>query len=351
MSIAADTPRVRSRLQPAWLAAAAALSIAAWLGLEQALQRPIHPQFAEMLMAARSMQAASRVLWLEKVTRGLTPPAQADPNRTGMIGQEYTPITTTIGELAAKRTATNPDFAAALIRQIAPLGLARGTPVVIVVSGSFVGGDVAAIAAIETLGLRPIVIASLSASMWGANEPELNLLDMLAALRERNVIRTRAIAAVLGGGGAVGGSMDPDGVAALRRSAARDGVPILEARPVAALIDALLAQINAAVGAAARPGVVINVGGALIGLGSCRESHELPPGLTRQAPPCSDGTPGLAMRLAAEGAPILHIINIRRLALEWGLPYDPMPLPIPGNNRAIYGSAKGTTKGTAKLAP
>ncbi len=38
------------------------LSIALWLVVEQALQRPIHPQFAEMLMAARTMQAASRVL-------------------------------------------------------------------------------------------------------------------------------------------------------------------------------------------------------------------------------------------------------------------------------------------------
>jgi len=339
MSMLSDTPRVHPRFKPAWLAAAAALSIALWFGVERALQGPIHPQFAEMLMAARSMQAASRVLWQEKETRGLTPFAQTDPNRTGMIGLEYTPITTTIGDLLAKRTATNPDFAAALIRQIVPLGLARGAPAVIVVSGSFVGGDIAAIAAVETLGLRPIVIASLSASMWGANEPEFNLVDMLAALRERNVIRTRAVAAVLGGGGAIGGSMDPDGVAALRRSAARDGVPIVEARPVAALIDELLARINAAAGDA-RAGLVINVGGALIGLGSCRESHELPPGLTRKPPPCSDGTPGLAMRLAAEGAPILHIINLRRLALEWGLPFDPTPLPIPGNNRAIYGSAK-----------
>jgi poly-gamma-glutamate system protein len=317
----------------------AALSIALWFGIEQALQRPIHAQFAEMLMAARSMQAASRVLWMEKEARGLTPSAQADPNRTGMIGQEYTPITTTIGDLPAKRTATNPDFAAALVGQLASLRLARGAPVVIVVSGSFVGGDVAAIAATEMLGLRPIVIASLSASMWGANEPELNLLDMLSALREHNVIRARATAAVLGGGGAIGGSMDTDGIAALRRSATRDGVPIIEARPVAALIDALLARINAAAGDA-RPGAVINVGGALIGLGSCRESYEWPPGLARRAPSCSDGTPGLAMRLAAHGVPILHIINMRRLALEWGLPFDPTPLPIPGNNRAIYGAAK-----------
>jgi poly-gamma-glutamate system protein len=339
MSIASDAPRAQGRLKPVWLAVAAASSIALWLALEQALQRPIHPQFAEMLMAARSMQAASRVLWTEKDARGLTPSAQTDPNRTGMIGQEYTPITTTIGELPAKRTATNPDFAAALVRQIASLQLARGTGVVIVVSGSFVGGDVAAITASETLGLRPIVIASLSASMWGANEPEFNLIDMFATLREHNVIRTRAIAAVLGGGGAIGGSMDADGVAALRRSAMRDDVPIVQMRPVAALIDALLMRINAAAGDA-RPAAMINVGGALIGLGSCRESHEWPLGLTRKALPCSDGTPGLAMRLAADGLPVLHIINMRRLALEWGLPFDPAPLPIPGNNRAIYGSVK-----------
>jgi poly-gamma-glutamate system protein len=340
MSIASDAPRVQARLKTSWLAAAAALSIALWLALELTLQPSIHPQFAEMLMAARSMQAASRVLWMEKETRGLTPSAQTDPNRTGMIGQEYTPITTTIGELPAKRTATNPDFAAALIRQIASLKLARGAPVVIVVSGSFVGGDVAAITATETLGLRPIVIASLSASMWGANEPEFNLIDMLSVLRDRNVIRTRAIAAVLGGGGAIGGSMDADGIAALRRSAARDGVPIVEARPVAAVIDALLMRINAAAGDTTRLGAVINVGGALIGLGSCRESHEWPPGLTRRAPSCTDGTPGLAMRFAADGLPVLHIINMRRLALEWGLPFDPTPLPIPGNNRTIYGAAK-----------
>jgi len=341
VSAASAAPRAQARLRQAWLVALAAFSIALWLSLEVALQRPIHPQFAEMLLAARTMQAASRVLWAEKEARGLAPSATSDPNRTGMIGQEYTPITTTIGELPAKRTAANPDLAAALIRQIATLRLARGTPVVIVVSGSFVGADVAAVAASETLGLRPIVIASLSASMWGANEPEFNVLDMLALLRERNVLRTRAIAAVLGGSGAVGGSMDPGGVAALRRSAARDGVPIVEARPLAALIDALIARIDAAAGTM-RPGAVINVGGALIGLGSCRESHELPPGLTRRAPPCSDGTPGLAIRLAADGLPILHVINMRRLALEWGLPYDPIPLPIPGNNRAIYGSAKPT---------
>ena len=52
MSMISHSPRVHGRLKPAWLAAAAALSIALWFAVEQALQRPIHSQFAEMLMAA-----------------------------------------------------------------------------------------------------------------------------------------------------------------------------------------------------------------------------------------------------------------------------------------------------------
>jgi poly-gamma-glutamate system protein len=320
------------------------VSVAAWLAVELSTHRPIHPRYAEMVAAARIVQAASRVLVAEKEARGLLQ-AEADPNRTGMIGPEFTTITTTLGDLASKRTTTNPDFAAALVRVIASLDLPRGAPVVIILSGSFVGGNIAAIAAAEALGLRPLVVASLSASMWGATDPDFNWLDMAAVLRERGVIRTRVTAAVIGGDGAVGGGMDVAGVAALRASAARDGVPIIEARPLAALIDALLGEVRAPLAGmtagTTTPGAVFNVGGALIGLGNCRESYESPPGLTLRPLPCTDGTPGVAMRLATGGAPVLQVLNIRRLAVEWGLPFDPVPLPTPGNNRIVYGSAPG----------
>ena len=38
MSMVSDSPRVHARVKPAWLAAAAVLSIALWFGVEQALQ-------------------------------------------------------------------------------------------------------------------------------------------------------------------------------------------------------------------------------------------------------------------------------------------------------------------------
>jgi poly-gamma-glutamate system protein len=158
------------------------------------------------------------------------------------------------------------------------------------------------------------------------------------------VIHARVAAAVLGGDGAVGGGMDAAGVAALRASAAGEEVPLIDVRPLTALIDALLGRVAASIAGAApeeaRPGAVMNVGGALIGLGSCREAAELPPGLVPRSPSCTSGTPGLAMRLAQAGVPLVHVLNIRRLAVEWGLPFDPVPLPAPGNNAAIYGSVR-----------
>ena len=37
---------------------------------------------------------------------------------------------------------------------------------------------------------------------------------------------------------------------------------------------------------------------------------------------------------------MLNVLNMRRLAIEYGLPFDPVPLPIPGNNMAIYGQIR-----------
>ncbi|OQX85874.1 hypothetical protein B6D60_07145, partial [candidate division KSB1 bacterium 4484_87] len=60
-----------------------------------------------------------------------------DPNRTNLVGREYSPITTTLGDLIAKRTATNPDFAALLVRWFHELNLSPGDVIAVGSSGSF----------------------------------------------------------------------------------------------------------------------------------------------------------------------------------------------------------------------
>jgi poly-gamma-glutamate system protein len=239
-------PRVATTRPLGLLALLAALAVAAWVALEWLSQSPTHPRYPEMLEAARALQAASRGLYAEKAARGLLPPAGSDPNRTGMIGYEYTPLTTTVGDLAAKRTTTNPDFAAAEVRLLASLDLQPGTPVAVILSGSFVGGGIATIAALEALKLRPVLIVSLGASMWGATNPEFNLLDMLTLLAREGVVHTRPIATVPGGEGAIASGMEPEVVEMLYRSAARAGVPMVEQASFPALIDDLEARIAAA---------------------------------------------------------------------------------------------------------
>ena len=156
---------------------------------------------------------------------------------------------------------------------------------------------------------------------------------------ERRVIAAKTVVAALGGESGVGRDMEPAAIAALRAAAARDGVPMVEMRPLRALLEALMERVTAATGGAV-PAVAINIGGALIGTGSCRESYEFPPGLTKAALSCTGGTPGLVMRLGMQGVPVLHVLNMRRMAVEMGLPFDPEPLPVPGDNTAVYGTAQ-----------
>jgi poly-gamma-glutamate system protein len=333
-------PRTPTTRSLPWLTLIALVVVAAWGAVEWTSQSPTNPNYTHMLNAARTFQAASRVVYAAKEEKGLLPPSSTDPNRTGLIGLEYTPITTTIGDLGSKRTTTSPDFTAAMVNVLASMKLKPGTPVLIVLSGSFLGGDIGSIIATETLGLKPLTIASFGASQYGANNPELNLVDILSLLHDKGVLHSLPIAAVLGGEGAIADGIDPTDVAVLRASAAKAGVPLVENPSFPGLIDDLMTRITSAAGG--RPGAVLNVGGAQIGRGTCREASTFPPGLTQAIVPCTAGESGLVMRLAASDLPVLHVLNIRELAIEWGLPFDPIPLPAPGNNPMVYGATPRT---------
>lgn len=317
------------------LAVAATVSLATWQAAEAMLGRFTHPAHGAMIRAAHTMQAATQVARTQRALLGLDQPAQFDPNRTGLIGSEYTDITTSLGDPAAKRTATNPDLAAALARRIADLGLAPGSPVFVLVSGSFIGGNIAAIAAVEAMGHRPIMIASLGASMHGATDPSLTWLDIEAELHHQGIIGVRSLATLIGGGSAQGGGLSDEGVAALRAAAARNQVPIIDNADVATLVNRVMDRVDGEIGG--RPALLINSGGSVTALGTCTDGHTIPPMVIGATIPCQDGTPGIIVREARRGTPVLHLLNMRGLAVDWGLPYDPIPLPLVGNNRAVYG--------------
>ena len=79
------------------------------------------------------------------------PLSPGDFHKTGLIGEEYTDITTTLGSIEAKRTAADPDMAALLVRMFSEAGLRSGDRVGAGFSGSFPSLNLAVLCACDGL--------------------------------------------------------------------------------------------------------------------------------------------------------------------------------------------------------
>lgn len=281
--------------------------------------------------AARRMARALLVLAEERERRGLPRDPVADPNGTGLIGAEFTLITTTLGDPVAKRTATNPQWAAVVAEALWRVGARAGDVVAATLSGSFPGLNLAVFVAADVLGLRLAAVSSLGASMWGANLPQWTWADMEQVLAARGLIGQRSGAYTLGGEGDRGGGLFPEGVEALRAAVARSGgPPLLEPRDLDEAVELRLALFDEVAARAGRSiAAYVNVGGGQAALGSCSALLTLQPGLLwpEQVPACPPKGQGVLSRMADRKVPVIHLLNIRELALRNGLPLDPVPLP------------------------
>jgi poly-gamma-glutamate system protein len=77
----------------------------------------------------------------------------------------------------------------------------------------------------------------------------------------------------------------------------------------------------------------VNCGGAYANLGSSANVLKLKPGLNREVELPPFGERGVLYAMAARKIPVLHLLFIKGLVLQYGLPWDPMPLPQPGKAR------------------
>ena len=328
--LAATFPR--QKVSTRALLAIAAIALGVW----QLLERRYEPA-PILLEAAERMTQATAVIRRVKLERGLMQPAEVDRNQTGLIGPEWSEITTTLGNLEAKRTVTNPDLAALIARLIRAEHLGPGERVAVVLSGSFVGGNVAVLSALEALGIVPIVVSSLGASMYGAADPSLTWLDMEAIVRDAGLWRVRSDRAVLGGDAGQARDLAVPARDLLRAAAERHHVPLIEEDHFDRTVEALAAALRLGAPAAERPRMLINVGGAQIAIGSCEQAERIPPGVVRHRIACTNGTPALVQRSLDQGIPVLNVFKIKEFARHYGLAFDPAPLPAAGTNRAIYG--------------
>ncbi len=273
------------------------------------------PEEKRALSAIRSGQ---RVLWQEMAAKGLTDPVH-DPDKTGFIGLNWSATSTTLGSLPAKRNACDPLWGARTLRWFDSLGLRRGDRVLVLSSASFPGLLYAVLAAAEARGLDIDLVVSLGSSEWGANRPEAPWPVLAHILRGHGLLKTKARFYTLGGDNENGGGMPEEGVEALENAAREEGVPLVRAPGLEAVMEHKLALLEPLDRPRAK--LVINIGGSHANLGRDEAVTSLRNGLLfpKEAPAAGDG---VIARTLKQGVPVLHLLHLRSLARKAGIDYE-----------------------------
>ena len=252
-----------------------------------------------------------------------------DPAGTGLIGPEFSLITNARGDLEAKLTSLNPNFAGLLVQFFRQAGLKSGDPVAVAVSGSFPGLNICLYAACEVMHLRPVVITSVGASMWGANSPDFTWLDMETLFFDQGIFSTRSRAATFGGGNDMGRGLSPEGRQLLQEAIERNHVPLLSSANIEDAITRRMAFYEeTARGRQYR--LFVNIGGGVASIGSNHSRLLIPSGLSYDLGTHNWPRKGTIVLFSEKGVPVLHLLRIAELARDHGLPVSPDYLPEPG---------------------
>lgn len=267
--------------------------------------------------AWETVRAGQRALWAAR--SALDPEPGEDRLRTGLIGVEWSPLTTTLGEIGAKRTSCNPIWAVRYLEWFDELGLVEGDPIAIYSSASFPGLLFSALVAAEARGLDVLLAVSLGSSMWGANRPEFPWPAMAKILRHGGYVRTDTEFYTPGGGGEVGRGFSREVMESFEALASDEGVPLVVAenlRDAVAYKTAAMMKKN--------PKLLISVGGSNANMGDSEIASDIPCGLIMpESANMDDMGDGVIAEALRGGIPVLHMLNVKKLALDGGIPWDP----------------------------
>jgi poly-gamma-glutamate system protein len=286
--------------------------------------------YAEKLEAARRAKIAQQCIKEFRLEKGVFIDVVNDPNETALIGEDLTPITTDRGDINAKIASTNPNFAAVIVELLKQAGVREKDHVAVAVTGSFPAINIAVFSALETLKLNSIVITSVGASNWGANDPQFTWLDMERLLVEKNIFRTRSIAASIGGGGDIGRGLSPEGREMIVQAIKRNKVELINCEHIEESIDRRL-EVYEKRSKGQPIKAYINVGGGIASLGTVVNGTLIPSGLSKELPVKNYPVRGVLIEMARRGVPIIHLYNIGQMWKEYELPLDPVPMPDIGS--------------------
>ncbi len=307
--------------------------LAKWLPLreESAIQR-------DMIRASKLMLKAIEALRECKKEKGLILNEKTDPNQTGLIGLKFSPLTTSIGNLEAKRTTTNPNFAALIVFLLKEAGVKRGDTIAVGASSSFPALIVAVLSAAKVMDLKTLMICSLGASQWGANDPNFNWLHMQNCLLRAEIFTTKPIAFSIGGEKDTGENMNSKARSLIIKQIQESRILLIYESNLRRNVEIRMHLYEKMAGKA-KIKAFINIGGNWSNLGEDSRVLKLKPGLVKIGQFQSIEKRGVIYEMAYRKIPIIHLLYIRGLVQQYGLPWDPIPLPKPGEGN-IYQLAK-----------
>lgn len=286
------------------------------------------------LDAATRMQNCLDYIKQYVLTHNITIEAE-DINQTGLIGPEMSPLMTTLGHLEAKRTSLNPNNAALMVKYFHQAGLHQGDTIAIGSSGSFPGLAIATLCAANAMGLNDRTIVSYGASTYGATRVEFNIVTILRLLQHAGLLSLNLLAVSPGGNldrgiGALDGILYDDTRSLVLTLASHDSAELLDFPNLQQDIDYRLTLYGSPIS------LFVNIGGADVNTGTSLDYLDIPPGLSLTVPTIPDtGIKGLIYEYAAQGIPIINLLNIKAMSLSNDLPIDPVPLPPPGQG-SVY---------------
>lgn len=283
-----------------------------------------HDNYEEMIELAQNINQAFEIIKDEKVSRGVLL-----NDETGMLGGEFTGITTTLGSLEAKRTTLNPNFSSVIYNYIKELNLSSGDNIAVNLSSSFPSLNIQVIMTLEQMGYEPVIISSIGASTFGATDPEFTYIDMEYELYQNDIIHHKSQLVSPGGDDDLGLNMDSLLLKSIFERLKRYGYRIyIEPKYENNLNERLLIYKNCK--------ALINVGGNYISFTGNDIGYESSYGIIRSRYSYNYDERGLTGAFLTQKKDVIHLLNIKGIALENNLPIGPKGEIEIGSNGCFY---------------
>ena len=303
----------------------------------------ISPSYDMKIKAANLMKESMVEIKNVRMEAGVFIDDENDPNETGLVGSPFSLITTDEGDLDAKLTTLDPNFSAGMVELMLRMNLQKGDTVAILLTGSMPGANIAVLTAANAMGLITMVITSVGASQWGANHADFTWLDMESILFNKGLINSRSVAASVGGRNDMGRLLSPAGREIIISNIENYNIPLIRKNRLAENIDERM-KLFESFNKITNYSAMINVGGGVASLGTSFNSKLLPAGIINRSDVVNisirdGGIEGVLAKFAKKNVPVLHVLNIKSLTEQLGMPFAPIPIPEVGSG-VLYAEEK-----------